>query len=392
MEYSHVPSLVSGASMLKVLHVIVGLNVGGAELMLKRLIESQKKLPGYVHSVISLTDPGVIGPQLISQGISVRCLGMKGLLGLPKAFFCLLTEMRKFRPDIVQTWMYHADFLGGLAARLAGVRSVIWGVRTTDLERGGKSVTRLIRKLCAYLSRSVPTKIICAAEASRKAHIAVGYNAQRMLVIPNGFDLSRLNATEEERGVLRASLSLSEEHLVIGSLGRFNPVKDQANFIAATAMLAESNPALRFLMVGRGLTPDNMALTELLSDTGYADRYILLGERGDAPVCLSAMDIFCLHSKTEGFPNVLGEAMAMGVPSVVTDVGDAALLLGGNGIVVPAQDARALALGLKQMIDFSPEVRRLLSESAKTRIVEEFTMEQSSQKFRQLYEDLSMQV
>ncbi|MDT8922059.1 glycosyltransferase [Pseudomonas taiwanensis] len=378
--------------MLKVLHVIVGLNVGGAELMLKRLIESQKKLPGYVHSVISLTDPGVIGPQLISQGISVRCLGMKGLLGLPKAFFCLLTEMRKFRPDIVQTWMYHADFLGGLAARLAGVRSVIWGVRTTDLERGGKSVTRLIRKLCAYLSRSVPTKIICAAEASRKAHIAVGYNAQRMLVIPNGFDLSRLNATEEERGVLRASLSLSEEHLVIGSLGRFNPVKDQANFIAATAMLAESNPALRFLMVGRGLTPDNMALTELLSDTGYADRYILLGERGDAPVCLSAMDIFCLHSKTEGFPNVLGEAMAMGVPSVVTDVGDAALLLGGNGIVVPAQDARALALGLKQMIDFSPEVRRLLSESAKTRIVEEFTMEQSSQKFRQLYEDLSMQV
>ncbi|WP_256584453.1 glycosyltransferase [Pseudomonas sp. SWI6] len=123
--------------MLKVLHVIVGLNVGGAELMLKRLIESQKKLPGYVHSVISLTDPGVIGPQLISQGISVRCLGMKGLLGLPKAFFCLLTEMRKFRPDIVQTWMYHADFLGGLAARLAGVRSVIWGVRTTDLERGG---------------------------------------------------------------------------------------------------------------------------------------------------------------------------------------------------------------------------------------------------------------
>ncbi|WP_256584452.1 glycosyltransferase [Pseudomonas sp. SWI6] len=242
------------------------------------------------------------------------------------------------------------------------------------------------------MSRSVPTKIICAAEASRKAHIAVGYNAQRMLVIPNGFDLSRLNATEEERGVLRASLSLSEEHLVIGSLGRFNPVKDQANFIAATAMLAESNPALRFLMVGRGLTPDNMALTELLSDTGYADRYILLGERGDAPVCLSAMDIFCLHSKTEGFPNVLGEAMAMGVPSVVTDVGDAALLLGGNGIVVPAQDARALALGLKQMIDFSPEVRRLLSESAKTRIVEEFTMEQSSQKFRQLYEDLSMQV
>lgn len=390
MEYSHVPSLVSGADELKVLHVIVGLNVGGAELMLKRLIESQKQLPRYEHSVISLTGPGVIGPQLISQGISVRCLGMKGLLGLPKAFWGLLNEMRIFRPDIVQTWMYHADFLGGLAARCAGIRNVIWGVRTTDLEKGGKSATRLIRKFCAYLSRSVPTKIVCAAEASRKAHIAVGYNAQRMLVIPNGFDLSRLIATTEQRCTLRASLSLSEEHLVIGSLGRFNPVKDQANFIAATAMLAEFNPALRFLMVGRGLTPDNVALTELLNDTGYADRYILLGERRDAAVCLSAMDIFCLHSKTEGFPNVLGEAMAMGVPSVATDVGDAALLLGGNGIVVPAQDARALSLGLKQMIEFSPEERRLLSANAKTRIVEGFTMERSSQKFRQLYDDLSM--
>ncbi|PKI26037.1 glycosyl transferase [Pseudomonas monteilii] len=360
--------------------------------MLKRLIESQKKLSRYHHSVISLTDLGVIGPQLIEQGISVRCLGMKGLLGLPKAFFCLLTEMRSIRPDIVQTWMYHADFLGGLAARFAGIRNVIWGVRTTDLEMGGKPATRLIRKLCAYLSRSIPKKIVCAAEASRKAHVAVGYNEQRMLVIPNGFDLSRLNATPEQRCMLRASLSLSKEHLVIGSLGRFNPVKDQANFIAATAMLAELNPALRFLMVGRDLTPDNMALTKLLNDTGYADRYILLGERGDAPVCLSAMDIFCLHSKTEGFPNVLGEAMAMGVPCVVTDVGDAALLLGGNGIVVPAQDAKALSLGLRQMVELSAEERRLLSKSAKARIVKGFTMEQSSQKFRQLYDDLSVQV
>lgn len=392
MEYFNVSSLVSGANELKVVHVIVGLNVGGAELMLKRLIESQKQLPGYEHSVISLTDSGVIGPQLISQGISVRCLGMKGLLGLPKAFLCLLAEIRSFRPDIVQTWMYHADLLGGLAARFSGIRNVIWGVRTTDLEKGGKSATRLIRKLCAYLSRSIPTKIVCAAEASRKAHVAVGYYAQRMLVIPNGFDLSHLIATVEQRRTLRASLSLSEEHFVIGSLGRFNAVKDQANFIAATAILAKLNPALRFLMVGRGLTADNVALTELLNDTGCADRYILLGERGDAAVCLSAMDIFCLHSKTEGFPNVLGEAMAMGVPSVVTDVGDAALLLGGNGIVVPAQDARALSLGLKQMMELSSEERRLLSANAKARIVEKFTMDHSSQKFRQLYDDLSAQV
>ncbi|MGC3895540.1 glycosyltransferase family 4 protein [Pseudomonas urmiensis] len=377
---------------MKVLHVIVGLNVGGAELMLKRLIESQKNLPGYEHSVISLTGPGVIGPQLMEQGVRVRCLEMKGPFGLPRVFFQLWTEMRSLRPAIVQTWMYHSDLLGGLAARAAGIRNLIWGIRTTDLEKGGKFTTRLIRKLCAYLSDKVPAKIVCAAEASRQAHIAVGYDPQRMVVIPNGFDLSRLRTTVDQRRTLRSSLSLSEHHLVIGSLGRFNPVKDQANFIAATAMLAKLNPSLRFLMVGRDLTLENEVLTTLLDRTGCSDRYILLGERADAAVCLSAMDIFCLHSRTEGFPNVLGEAMAVGVPSVVTNVGDSALLLGGHGIVVPAQDALALSCGLQRMIELSPEERKLLSEKAKRRITDGFTMERSSRRFRQLYDDLSTPV
>lgn len=388
MEHSDVPGLVAGAMILKILHVIVGLNVGGAELMLKRLIESQLKCPEYEHSVISLTDIGVIGPQLQAQGISVSSVGMRNLLGIPKTLGILYRTVRQRRPDIVQTWMYHADLLGGLAARAAGVRNVIWGIRTTDLGKGGKRSTQLIRKLCAYLSSCLPAKIICAAEASRIAHVQIGYDSSRMEVIPNGFDLNRLAATGEQRDAIRRSFSIAEGQIVIGSLGRFNPVKDQANFIAATGVLAKRYPTLRFMMVGRGLEDDNQILKGLLDSTGCSDRYILMGERNDVPACLISMDIYCLHSRTEGFPNVLGEAMAVGVPCVATDVGDAAILLGGNGIVVPPQDSEALAEGLEQMVKLSQEARAKLAEHGKARIFDEFTLERASQRFRALYDSL----
>lgn len=373
---------------MKILHVIVGLDVGGAELMLKRLIESQHKYPEYEHSVITLTNLGVIGPQLQVQGVSVDALGMQSFLGTPRVLGALYRIIRQRRPDIVQTWMYHADLLGGLAARAAGIRNIIWGIRTTDLSKGGKLSTRWIRKLCARLSFYVPAKIVCAAEASRMTHVEIGYDSARTLVIPNGFDLNRLVATDDQRNAIRQASSITEDQFVIGSLGRFNPVKDQANFIAATALLAKRFPTLRFMMVGRGLTPNNEVLMELVANTGFADRYILLGEREDVPACLLAMDVFCLHSRTEGFPNVLGEAMAVGVPCVATDVGDAALLLGGNGVVVPPQSPEALANGLLSMIHRSTEDRAQLARQGKDRIVSEYALERASERFRAVYDAL----
>ncbi|MDZ3990444.1 hypothetical protein PspTeo4_01144 [Pseudomonas sp. Teo4] len=173
--------------------------------------------------------------------------------------------------------MYHADLLGGVAARIAGVRNVIWGIRTTDLEQGGKRSTRLIRQICARLSRSIPARIVCAAEASKKAHAAVGYDIEKMIVVPNGFELSRLNVTEDQRRSMREACGLTDLQLVIGSLGRFNAVKDQANFVSATALLAKSNQSLRFLMVGRGLDRDNDELMNQIRRTGYENRYLLMG-------------------------------------------------------------------------------------------------------------------
>lgn len=369
---------------IKVTHVIIGLNVGGAELMLKRLLISQRKRSDISHDVISLTGLGVVGEQIRALGIPVTTLEMKSVVDAPLIVASLVRLLKKNAPDIVQTWMYHADLLGGVAARLAGVKCVVWGVRTTQLEKGGKRSTLIIRRICAWISSRVPTAIVCAAEASKSAHVSIGYDPGRMVVIPNGFDLTRLRASAEQRDMIRCDSDIKLNEIVIGSIGRFSLVKDHMNFIAAAALLASKYKNVKFLLVGRDVDSQNSILMRHIHAAGYSDRFILMGERSDIPACLKAMDIFCLHSATEGFPNVLGEAMAVGLPCVTTDVGDASLLLGGCGVVVTPRDPHALMRGMDSLLEIGPTQRAELGRLASVRI-KDFTMDKVSERFSKLY-------
>jgi glycosyltransferase involved in cell wall biosynthesis len=370
---------------MKLLHVIVALNADGAELMLQRLIESHIEQPRFRHIVCSLTTTGKVGEQLSARGIDVHVLGMRSALGFPRALWRLVKLIRTSRPDIIQTWMYHADFLGGLAGWLAAHKRIVWGVRTTEVKSGGSRATVLLRKICAWLSYFVPQTIVCAAEASRRAHVSVGYDARRMLVVPNGFDVARFCASPEQRAAIRSQCGFQSDSLVIGILGRFHPVKDHQNFVRAAGLLAARYPNVRFMMVGRELDADNRELAAWIGQTGHESRFALLGERSDVPAYLSAMDVFCLSSRTEGFPNVVGEAMAMGLPCVVTDVGDAAMLVTDTGVVVAKEDADALAAGLSRVIDMTPEGRARLGQMAKARIHAEFTMARARERFEDIY-------
>lgn len=374
---------------MKVLHIIIGLTLGGAELMMKRLIESHQDIPDCEHAVVSLTDQGKLGQQLRDQGIPVVSLGMRSAMDVPKILYKLIITIRAYRPDIIQTWMYHADLLGGVAARLAGIDKIIWGIRSTDISNGGSKATLLIRSLCARLSRAIPKIIICAAYASEVAHAEIGYDQTRMVVIPNGFEVSRLHATVQQRDAIRQEAGIGPDELVIGSLGRLNPAKDQENFIEAARILAEKYENLKFLMIGDGLEPGNEKLMKIIASTGHADRFVLLGERRDVPACLKAMDIFCLHSRTEGFPNALGEAMTIGLPCVTTNAGDAAYLLGDVGPVVPTQDSAALADGIEKLIMLDDQERQELGRKAQNRINNNFTIAQTSEKFLQIYAQIA---
>lgn len=367
------------------LHVISNLNVGGAELMLKRLVSDPLfRGQGLEHHIVSLRDEGVLGPVLKAQGVTVHALNAGHVALMPLAFFRLWRLIGRTKPDVVQTWMVHSDLLGGLAARLAGVRSVVWGVRTTDYSVEFRS-TRWVRWVCARLSGVVPARIVCAAQASLINSQAAGYNADKLMVIPNGFDVAQLSQSLGAGQAIRHSLGLEPGTWVVGCLGRYNPAKDHANFVAAAGVLAPRFPQARFLMVGRGLDAGNPELMQRIEATGFPERFVLLGERADPAACLDAMDVFVLSSCTEGFPNVLGEAMAMGLPCVSTDVGDAALLMGSRQWLVPARDSKALANQLTELLTLPAEDRQRLGAQARQRVVEAFSMTATAEQFMNLY-------
>jgi len=368
-----------------VLHVISGLAVGGAEMALYRLI-LQFRGSDYDHTVVALTPGGGMAARFEHMGIRLIVLDVRHS---PVADSLRLVRLiRTLQPDIVQTWLYHADFLGGLAARVAGNRKVIWGIRTTDLNIGCARATTLVRRACALVSRWVPHTIVCVADAALRSHARVGYDTRRMTVVANGFDLGALTASEAERDALRRRCGFRAQHIVVGTLGRFNLDKDHGNFVKAAGQLAANDERLRFLMVGRGLDDANGVLARWIRHTGYAERFVLLGERDDAAVCLAGMDIFCLSSRTEAFPNVVGEAMAMGLPCVATDVGDVAVLLADTGVVVRKADPEALARGVSGLVARGPGYLFELGQQARERIRASYSMRCVRARFESIYDSV----
>jgi glycosyltransferase involved in cell wall biosynthesis len=369
-----------------VAHVIIGLEIGGAELMLRRLVLNQKCTSAtFDHVVISLASTGAIGRQLMESGVQVYALDLRGILNLPIVFFRLVLLLRKLQPSIVQTWMYHADLIGGLAARLAGVKHVIWNIRNTLIPQGRWSRSQFVIGLCAQLSHWLPRKIVCCAVAARAIHGDMGYAVEKMCDIPNGYDLSVFPDSPELKQHVRTQLGFSNDSVVVGTVGRFDPLKDYANFVQAAKLVGRLRPKVLFMMIGRGVDASNIQLAEWLTNTGFAHRFVLLGERHDVKDLMAAMDIYCLASRAEGFPNVVAEAMAMQVPCVVTNVGDAALIVQDTGYVVPPQSSTDLAHALLAMIDLPYAQRQVLGRRARNIIKNRYSIETVSKQYESLY-------
>ncbi|EKD98027.1 MAG: Glycosyl transferases group 1-like protein [uncultured bacterium] len=353
--------------------------------MLKRLIESESATVISRPVVVSLTSLGVIGESLRSEGVRVHALGMSSALNFPITLWRLVRLIRQDQPRIVQTWMYHADLLGGLAARLAGCCAIVWGIRSTAIPQGILSVTYWLVRLCAIFSHSVPHRIICCANSAKAAHIKLGYAEHKMIVIPNGYDFSAFDRQVHSRARARLELRFGDNEIVIGAVGRFDPLKDFHNFVIAASELVARYPNVKFLMVGRNIEWSNPTLRGWIEAVGLVKNFQLVGEQSDAPYFFSAMDVFCLSSVSEAFPNVVVEAMAMGLPCVVTRAGDAADILGDDAFVVPVKDSVSLSAALLRMCDLNPVDRRILGERNAKKVREEYGIENIRQKYEEVY-------
>ncbi|CAB3860675.1 MULTISPECIES: glycosyltransferase family 4 protein [Achromobacter] len=376
---------------LRILHVITGLGQGGAESVLTRLATWPDA--DVEHTVVSLTDEGLYGERLRAAGVAVHALGMKrGRVSLG-GFLALRRLIATNRPDAVQTWMYHADLIGGLAARLAGVRAIAWGIRNSGahLERSSRSA-RLVLRACAMLSGSVPRAIVCAAQNAAERHAEKGYRRDRMVVIANGYDLSRYAPDPQARSRVRAAWGLSEDAPVIGCVARWDPLKDHANLLRAVAALVRDgrDAGLRCALIGRDMTEGNAQLGALLDKLDLRDRVVLNGPSDDVPAVMNGLDVHVLSSCAEGFPNVVAEAMACGVYCVVTDVGDAAYIVGDTGVVVPPEQAEALARGIESALgDVAARGRERAGEAGRARVLEHFDLARMVQSYIAVWRRIS---
>ena len=360
---------------MKVLHIITGLGNGGAEGVLYRLCINDKE---YKHIIISLTDLGFYGQLLINKGIVVHQINLSLRNLIPKSFH-FFRKLKDIKPDVIQTWMYHADLFGGLIARLGGFKNIFWNIRHTNLSIGESNFfTILIFKISSLLSFIIPKKIICCADKSLEVHNKNGYDFSRMIVVPNGYNTSVYSPNKALRLQTRLDLDLSKKHVVLGMIGRFHPQKNHLGLIKTLSIVKNSFDEFKFILVGRDLNSSNSKLNNEIKNHNLESNILMLDQRSDIPAIMNALDINVLSSSGgEGFPNVLPEAMSCSVPCVTTDVGDAAKIVGSTGWVVPPNDNDALAKTILVAInEFKNNSKSwaLRKENCRKRIVDNYSL------------------
>lgn len=369
--------------------VITGLSVGGAETMLLRLLERLDRARFQPH-VISLTTAGEIGPRIAALGIPVEALGLRASVPNPLLLWRLAHRLRAIRADIVHTWLYHADLLGSIAARWAGIRAIGWGIHHGNLDPAlNKRSTLAVARLCAWQSARWPRRIALCSDAAMRSHVAFGYDATRMEVIPNGFDLARF-VPDPGAGVrLRRDLGVPGDTPLVGLIGRFDPQKNHAGFLAAMGMLHQRLPQVRFVLAGPGMEPGSERITAPAMQSGILDACHLLGYRADMPHIMAALDVLVSSSHGEAFGNVIGEAMACGVPCAVTDVGVSAHIVGDTGLVVPASDPVAMAAAVQALIEQPAAEKAQRARAARQRIAAMFEIGAVVRRYERFYDDLA---
>jgi len=360
----------------KIVFVTAGLGGGGAEAMLARLATAKPSVADHI-TVVSLRPADAHAARLRAGGVTVVELNFDRAVGVARGIITLARLIVGQRPDIVQGWMYHGDLAALVALIMSGRRKttrLVWSIRCSELDfRHYGAALRLVVKACTLLS-NWPDLVIANSAAGLKSHLALGYRPRRAEVVANGVDVDEYQPNAVARGAVRRELGIPEGAIVLAHVARVDPMKDHATFLAAMARL----PEILALMVGAG--------TENLPAGRNAIR---LGRRQDVTQLLAAADFVVSSSRFgEGFSNALAEGMACGLPAVATDVGDAKVIVGDTGLVVPPEDADALAAAIRALAGESPAARAERGRRARGRIVEHFALADAVERYAELYASL----
>ena len=367
---------------MRVTHVISGLGSGGAEGFLARLVPH---LADRVDStVISLRDEGVHGAALRNQTTAVHSIGLERGPADLRRIAALVGQVRRSDPDLVQTWLYHGDLLGGTVGRLLRL-PVVWNVRQTLVTSGPQPHRRLI-ELSARLSRLVPAAIVAVSDSARDDHVAAGYDRARFEVIPNGFDTGRYRPDPTAGTSLRRELGLGPGVPLVGLVARDDPQKDHTTAFLALARLRVRHPDAHLILCGQGMERANAPLVARIRSHGIDGACSLLGERRDLPRIQAALDVALSTSAYgEGLNNAIGEALASEVPAIVTSVGDTARMVAGAGLVVAPGDPELVAEAIGSILEMTDDDRRTCGIAARRRIVDVYDLDSAANGYFDLY-------
>lgn len=371
---------------LKLVHLIIGLDNGGAENMLLKLLSTldQNK---YELIVISMMGEGVLG-NLIKQHVSkLYTLNLHEKENRIKKLKKFYNIIKIERPHILQTWMYHADFSGIVIKLLFPNINLVWNIRHSKfIKHVDKKRTIFLAKICGILS-CIPNVIICGSESAYESHLKLYYSKKKMIVVPNGFDLQVFYPDLAVKNSIRDQFHIPREATVFGHVGRYHPLKNHENLLRSFSHLQQKHKECYLILCGNNVDLRNEQLNSLLFKLELTN-VLMLGDRRDIPSIMKSFDALLLPSFSEGFPNVLGEAMATGLPCIVSDVGDSKSIVGQTGYIIENNDVKGLIDCLERFINLSYSGRQKLSLLARTRITDSFSIQAISRNYDTIYSNL----
>jgi len=347
--------------------MIRALEIGGAERQLVALANGLAAR-GHRISILLLYANGALLDALDAR-IEIVDLGKRHRYDLVGFVGRFRRTLARLRPDLLYSWLQVPNLISGLATWLPEAPVIAWGVRGTDIEPDAYDFARWAVDAALRRLGGRPAVIITNARSTRQELVAHRVDEARIAVIPNGIDTARFRLDREARHRARQELGLDEQAPVIGMVARLDPMKDHATLLEASARYLPDRPAARLVVVGGGPETLRRQLQAQAEALGIGSRVLWTGPRLDLPALYNAFDLCTLSSRFgEAFPNVLGEAMACGVPCVATDIGDSSVVIGACGRIVPPRSPESLVRAWQAVLDLPADERYKLGLDARARI------------------------
>ena len=368
---------------MKIVHIITSLGDGGAEHTLFKICKYDTINQ---HVVIVFKKDGKYFTLLSKLGIKVYCLDAS-FFSVHK-FFLLIRILRSIKPDIVQTWLVHADFIGSIASRLAGIKKIVWNVRYSKIEVGkAKLITVLMIEILVWFSYFFPKSIIIVSKNAKKFYEEKGYDKKKLKFIPNGYDLSIFKIRNKYKTNFRNKMGISKSVPIIGYVARYDPLKDHINLLESISLIKSKNANFFCVLIGNNIN-NNKILVKEIKRLNLDDCIKLLGPTKNISEVMNSLDIHIQSSRSEGFPNVIAEAMAHKTPCVATNVGDSSYIVGDTGWIVPPKSpiylAKSIEIALKE-INTKKWIKRC--NRARARITEKFSMDKMINSYNKVWTD-----